>query len=357
MNKNQFISAISILLNRGQDENTLIFKDRNHDEMVKELRDYLDLNKEYLGGNVFLNFTQALNDHGVDLLLEIPDRVKIGFQIKSHVDVADDRFAANVKRQFAESFAHGLDKWFLIICAPYNDGSRNLESRISHLINEMSMFKTNAFAIYNPRHAAALFQQMNTMPEATFNLEYQKLSAEPVSSEEIFRVIQGLLSPTDQNTARSFLAGRRSFTSKPPTSLAKINQVLNWNNSDEELKSTIESCKEYLKRLESLTQQSREFLTGILERATESVRGEKMRALCREVENHLGIDGNTAKKEIEVLEQARMAYYDDDWGRDTFIVGDAGVDWPIVVSLVIFAQAERIPLEKIFSEMDFTVLD
>ncbi|NOU85761.1 hypothetical protein GC102_08235 [Paenibacillus sp. LMG 31460] len=114
MSKHKVITAISILLNRGQDLNTLIFKDRSHDEMVKELRDYLELNKEYLGGNILLNFTQSLNDHGVDLLLEVPDCVKIGFQVKCHRDVEDAQFAANVKRQFAESFAHGLDKWFLI---------------------------------------------------------------------------------------------------------------------------------------------------------------------------------------------------------------------------------------------------
>jgi hypothetical protein len=64
---------------------------------------------------ISLNFTQGLNDHGVDLLLEIQGRVKV----KSHFDVAEDRFATNVKCQFAESFAHCLDKWFLNICAPY----------------------------------------------------------------------------------------------------------------------------------------------------------------------------------------------------------------------------------------------
>lgn len=323
--------------------------------MVRELQNYIEMNKSHLGGSVILNFTQAMNDHGVDLILEIPDRVKIGFQIKSHYDVTEDNFAANVKRQFAESFAHGLDKWILIICAPLHDGIKNREPRIAHLINEMSMFKTNMFAIYNPRHAAALFQQMNALSDTDFNAEYQKLANIEDSEAETLKLLQKLLN-TDQSTARSYLSRRSLATATLPKTLSRMNEVLKWNLSEDELKITLDSCISYLKRLENLTPQSREFLTGFLERAEPSD-GQKMRALSREVENHLRSSVATCKKEIEVLTLKEMAYYDNDWGQDTFVSGDGGVGWPIVFSLVEFARHEQISLDKIFSEMNFSLLD
>lgn len=357
MKKQQIVSAVSVLMNRGQDDNTGIFTKRNHDSMVRELQNYIEMNKSHLGGNVILNFTQAMNDHGVDLILEIPDRVKIGFQIKSHYDVSEDNFAANVKRQFAESFAHGLDKWILIICAPLHDGKRNWEPRIAHLINEMSMFKTNMFAIYNPRHAAALFQQMNALSDTDFNAEYQKLANIEESEAETLKLLQKLLNTEDQSTAKSYLSRRSIATATPPKTLSKMNAVLNWNLSEDELKGTLDSCLPYLKRLESLTPQSREFLTGFLERAEPSDGDEKMRALCRDVENHLRSSTATCKKEIEVLARNEMAYYDKNWDQDTFVSGNVGVGWPIVVSLVEFARHEQISLDKIFSEMNFSLLD
>lgn len=249
-----------------------------------------------------LNFTQALNDHGVDLILEFQDRVKIGFQIKSHFNVKEAEFAAKVKRQFAESFAHGLDKWFLSYLPPLNDGITNFEPKISHLINEMSMFKTNCFAILNPLHTAALFQKLIYIDQTAFNLEYQLFANEPCSKEDVLRVIQGLLSGDDQTIAHCYLASRRTFTAKPPISLNRMNQVLEWNFTPAELMPMIADHTLYLEKLNSLTQPSREFMTGILERAEETSH-DKMRALCRDVENHLGISGKVAKKEIEILEQ------------------------------------------------------
>ncbi|MGF9797358.1 hypothetical protein [Brevibacillus agri] len=99
MEKQQVIISLTILLNRGIGSNQIqIFDDRKHDDLVKELRDYLDANKQYLGGNIHLEITQALNDHGVDLLLTIEGICKIGFQIKSPHDVSEQDFQSKVKR-------------------------------------------------------------------------------------------------------------------------------------------------------------------------------------------------------------------------------------------------------------------
>lgn len=55
-----------------------------------------------------------------------------------------------------------------------------------------------------------------------------------------------------------------------------------------------------------------------------------------DVENHLSISAKVSIHELQVLEQAGVAHYDDDWGRDSIVVGNVGIGWPIVVDLVKF---------------------
>lgn len=93
--------VVNCLLNRGSspDPETEYFEGHKHSALIDDLTSYLNSHRHFLG-YCRLEPSQALNDRGVDLFL-LSDNERIGFQIKSAFDVSDDRFAANVKRQFA----------------------------------------------------------------------------------------------------------------------------------------------------------------------------------------------------------------------------------------------------------------
>jgi hypothetical protein len=101
----QLAIEVLCLLDRGTatPTETRYFVEKCHDELVEEFRQYLELHNSLLG-TPHIEITQALNDRGVDVLLQ-RGFCKVGFQIKSHYDVSEEKFAANVKRQLTESYS------------------------------------------------------------------------------------------------------------------------------------------------------------------------------------------------------------------------------------------------------------
>jgi hypothetical protein len=158
MDKHEFILRTSLVLNQPArtDADTSYFENKKHDVMLEELKQYLFNNADHLGA-IDVKVLQALNDRGVDLLLTTVNNIKIGFQIKSHIDAQDNLFAANVKRQFTESFTYGLDKWYLMICCPILTNDKNFGPRIAHLTNEINAYKTDYHSVISPQSAVAIF--------------------------------------------------------------------------------------------------------------------------------------------------------------------------------------------------------
>jgi len=138
------------------------FADRKHAELVETLFAYLNCHRHFFG-MCQIDDTQALNDRGVDVLL-VTGGVKVGFQIKSHFDVKEKDFAAKVKRQFAESLVHELDCYFVLICAPLKDSTKDHTQKITHLGNELRRIgnglcrKGIQTIIMGPRATGALFR-------------------------------------------------------------------------------------------------------------------------------------------------------------------------------------------------------
>lgn len=139
---------IDCLLNRGPscDSETSYFELLKHDNLITDLAIYLNSHRHYLE-YCRLEQSQALNDRGVDLFL-FTDKERIGFQIKSDFDVSDDKFASNVKRQFAEALSYSLTHYFILICASMDKH----KARITHLMNEIALFKNVDFSIYSPNN-------------------------------------------------------------------------------------------------------------------------------------------------------------------------------------------------------------
>jgi hypothetical protein len=148
---------VSALLNRGLSdaESTACFAEVRHDTLLTQFASYLDQHRHFFG-ICHIEQNQALNDKGVDLILQTED-AKIGFQIKSHFDVGEEHFATKVKRQLAESFMHSLSHYVIIICCPLRHGKTNYADKISHLVSELSQMKTSYHRAYGPTNAVPYF--------------------------------------------------------------------------------------------------------------------------------------------------------------------------------------------------------
>ncbi len=162
--KHPILRVLDGLFNRGlgTEDDTKWFKDVSHDELLTCLLTYLNANRHYLG-YCRLENRQALNDRGVDILLEV-DEFKSGFQIKSHGDIASKDFSANVKRQFAESLSHGLDHYYILICASLMGEGWDYREKVAHLLNELGLYQKISFDIFGPTQTVGIFMRPVAVP-------------------------------------------------------------------------------------------------------------------------------------------------------------------------------------------------
>jgi len=162
------ITNMSCIFDRGMGsiDETSYFAEKSHADLVEEFCSYLEMHRLFISNH--LEITQALNDRGTDLILN-SDNCKLGFQIKSHYDVTENDFAANVKRQQTESLAHGLDKWYLLVCSPLQFRSQDYLGRIQYLLSEISSYKTNYIEVYSPRNAIRFFNKPSPLTEDQFS--------------------------------------------------------------------------------------------------------------------------------------------------------------------------------------------
>jgi hypothetical protein len=228
MTKQEAIINISTILNRKSslDVETSFFTNRKHDDLLDLLLRYIEDSSALIGNpNVFK--TQALNDHGVDLIIEYPNKCKIGIQIKSHFDVKEKDFAVKVKAQFAESQFHGLDKWYLLICSPlFESGGKSHSSKISHLINELSSYKTSYHVVYNPQQMVNFFTG-GVMAEADFRSIKNQYYFEEINWTEIIKELK----PSKKQ--KSYLDTEIYDNKKETKTAALYNSYLNMTTEEE----------------------------------------------------------------------------------------------------------------------------
>lgn len=157
-------SVLHCLLNRGtvSPPETAFFETAKHDTLVDTLAQYLNAHRRFLS-SCHIETTQALNDKGVDLMLEAGG-TKVGFQIKSHFDATEKEFNRKVKAQFAEALSFGLDHYYVILCcAMIKDGKNDYGMKATHLRNELALFRKVSFTVYGPQTTATLFRAPPTV--------------------------------------------------------------------------------------------------------------------------------------------------------------------------------------------------
>ena len=158
------LRVLNCLLNRGtvSPSETEFFQTVKHDALVDTLAQYLNAHRRFLNA-CHIEATQALNDKGVDLMLEAGG-TKVGFQIKSHFDATENDFNRKVKAQFAEALSFELDHYYVMLCCAMIKGGKNdYGMKVTHLRNELSLFRKVSFTVYGPQTTATLFRAPPTV--------------------------------------------------------------------------------------------------------------------------------------------------------------------------------------------------
>jgi len=217
MDKTELVTRVSCLLNRGTvtEADTICFQERKHDDLVLDFQHFLELHPDFLGRPQF-EHTHSPNDRGTDLLLISPAG-KIGFQIKNQSDVANDNFSTTVKAQLSDSFSHGLLKWYLLICCPWEvpgkkpgDPATKFGLRIRHLLNDLSSHQSSYAACYSPSNCVRYFGVHEPIDGVELNSQFHRWN---YSSDDPTILLRELASPK---------APPNSGIIDPPTPKVKI---------------------------------------------------------------------------------------------------------------------------------------
>jgi hypothetical protein len=128
------------------EEETAIFQDVSHEELLSELQYWIDQSKMIFGDVVIENI-QGFKDSGVDIGINlIRSNLRFGLQVKSFGDIQKPDFYAKVKSQAFESDSYGLEKYIIFF-----GGDLNIQKEKIHgIIAELSQRNTDLRIITVP---------------------------------------------------------------------------------------------------------------------------------------------------------------------------------------------------------------
>lgn len=352
--KQETIINVSSLFNRGLSapSQTAFFENKKHDDTVSDLQSYLAKNT-FLIGAAKITTTQSLNDHGVDLIAEFPNGTKIGFQIKSHVDVQQKDFAMKVKAQLSDSKFHALDKWYLLICSPLKDSETDYTSKIQHLINEFSGYKSNYHAVYNPQQCANILTLPNIAP-AEFNNIKNQFTFTEIDWPQILTELKE--AKGNKNTTLGYLSRLETHDENEIMSCKEFCAFMGVTDPGGS-EYVLEDLNDLRNKLIKIPRQTREFLTAVLSRAKKERRLTRY-VLPQEIENALHLTKEGVEREVKILEDYGLASYDDLEPSEWYIaINKINHDYNTLGQIRDFCLKSNKSLEDVIVNLNFKKLD
>lgn len=354
MGKSETIVNISTIFNRGnstEEEAQAFFLDKKHDELLQLFAQYVESVPNFVG-NPKITLSQALNDHGVDVILEFPDTTKIGLQIKSPGDVESKDFAPKVKAQMSESQVHGLDKWYLFICSPIRNDKNDYSMKIATIINELSSYKTSYHVVYNPQQACNILSQPEMSKEEFEKIRRQFIS-EPVDWNKLDSEIL-------EDKAVSHFLNREKPAANIESKTGELYSNYLGLEEEDEIASVCDDLLQLRTNLNKIPRVTREFLYEVLVNAKkQDRRNQNVLVLAKEMEHRLGISKHQLKTEVTILENNGFAEFDNEQDdAEWYIAIRRGhPDYNILASIRDFTNKCQKPLEQILIDLDFSHLD
>jgi hypothetical protein len=363
MKKENLITSISILINQisKTEDDSNYFKDKKHDDLVEELKQFLNKNKEFIG-NPQLEVLQGLNDHGVDLILKTPDEIKVGFQIKSQFDVSENDFAKKVKSQITESAFHSIVKLYLLICSPYIIEGKIYKHKISHLLSEFSGFKNSYCAAFSPTSCAGLFVKNEKMDDKLFVPIFKQYAVEELNTEELIKEI------APKESKSSFLSRLQEAKSIEFRSAIKfIKYIIDDREFEVDEQELLKEIEVYCKHLEKVPRPSREFFVSVLKFA-ESY-GELgncincIKAPYMDIQDSLNIGDQEMIARIKNLQRLNLLDFDEDDAIENgqvvigIVSGNIHDDLNLSFEIREYFNNNLQDLKTFFVDLDFSGLD
>lgn len=354
MKKHENIINLSTIFSRGNSSNEEaqeFFKDKNHEGLIGLFIKFLGDNQVHIG-HPKITPSQALNDHGVDIILEFPDTTKIGIQIKSPIDVASKDFAPKVKAQMSESKYHGVEKWYLFICSPISGVAFNFTDKIGHLINELSGYKTSYHAVYTPQQTCNILRR-EIMDVNEFHSIKNQFSLDSVDwkalDEEIMR-----------DEAVGYFINKDKADKEIQSETAEaFTTYLGWTEPDE-IAIALNELSDLRELLSKLPKKTRVFLSELLRRAKKKdTHNQTILATAREIENYFGGDQSTIQAEVAVLKGYNIAEFDNDQDDNIWYIAvrKTNPDYNILEFVRDFSKEYKRSLDRIIIDLDFSYFD
>lgn len=354
MGKSETIVNVSTIFNRGNATLAAVqtfFKNKNHDKLISLVNDFL-ASASRLIGNPKITPSQALNDHGVDIIVEFPDTTKIGIQIKSPNDVESKDFAPKVKAQMSESQAHGLDKWYLFICSPIVYDKHDFSMKIGHMVSELSLYKTSYCVVYTPEQVCNILSR-GLMSEQEFASIRKQYVSEPVDWRSLNQQIL-----TDKSVAY-FLNKETPAKDVEPQTGQLYSQHLGMTDPDDVL-ANMEYLNDLRELLKKVPKKTRAFLYETLKRANAQDRhNQSLLVLAREMEHVLGLNKEELQAEVSILRSNQIAEFDNEQGDGEWYIAirKTNRDYNILEDIREFSEKYDKSLEAIIIELDFSCFD
>ena len=140
-----------------------------------------------------------------------------------------------------------------------------------------------------------------------------------------------------------------------PISLRRLNEVLGWSHSEDELAGTIELLEPMLERLGEVPRAARDVLLITLQRGDQTFEG--VRAPFSELRQVTNLSNRALTEYVETLARYQLAHLDEDFDGRSFVETSDVDGWPFWRDLVVYCTKADVPLEDFVIDLRFDLLD
>lgn len=142
-----------------------------------------------------------------------------------------------------------------------------------------------------------------------------------------------------------------------PHTLARMNDVLDWGNSEEEARESGKELAEFAERLKRVPQRTRQLLHIVVDRGSSPEWGHNFGALHDDIVEATHLSDAEVVKHVRILENHGLGsgdYYEE---TSYIHLSDLESGWRIWDDLKAFAERTGIPLQSIIVDLRFDLLD
>lgn len=141
--------------------------------------------------------------------------------------------------------------------------------------------------------------------------------------------------------------------------LKKIDRVLRWNNSDDELADALKELNPITTKLAKVPMPSRELFLVIVNRGKEGGFSAALEVSVPEVQQATNLTSSELRECFSILDGHGFTYDNDtnDFGVQMVGIASPSSGWPLWADIKSFCENEKIDLSQIIINLDFSVLD